>query len=133
MNYAEYKNKLTHPSKQDFTVTHFYYQGKNVGTCHTASEIATLRGRYPTAVTEKIVDPHGYQAAAKAYDDESKALREQFIVDLFNEYNVEDNAFTRKLYKIAYEQGHSNGFSDIVAAFSDFYELDKLARETYGN
>lgn len=132
MNFACYQNTLEYPSKSDFAVTYFYFRGERVATCSNSAEVVAARVKYPTAVTEKVVDQEGYDAAALAFEAETKRLAELFVIDLLNEYNLDDNDFTRKLYSIAYSQGHAGGYGEIAAVFSELADLDSAARKTYG-
>ena len=130
-NPEAYKNPLPYPAQRDFTTVFFYKAGEVLATANTTAEITEAHREFPNAVTEKVVNLEAYRAAQNAYSVRDKELAEMFIIDLFKDNGLEDNAFTRKLYEIAYDRGHANGYPEIMNYFEDIVELDHLANEVY--
>lgn len=125
MKYGNYKNKLQYPIKENFTVYVYYDKAKK--------EEVTLP--YPAkdenlVFLNKIVDD-GYRLAQDAFNNESAAINEQFITDLFNDCGVPDNTLTRYIYGIAYQEGHYGGFSEIANSFYDLIEIYDVAEKFF--
>ncbi len=57
--------------------------------------------------------------------EESQRLEGLFREALFEEHGVSTNPKRDKAYAIAWEHGHSAGFSDVASYFSDLVELIK--------
>jgi hypothetical protein len=74
---------------------------------------------------KKYVKPHldleGYKAYRKAGADKF----EEFRQDLFKVYEVEDNPKKEKCFSLAWEHGHSAGYTEVLSYFHDFVELIK--------
>jgi hypothetical protein len=69
--------------------------------------------------------------AFKAKMDEWRAeearLEEQFYRDLCATFGVDaDDPFARKMYALAYESGHSAGYSEVAGDFGDLVPLWEL-------
>jgi hypothetical protein len=58
-----------------------------------------------------------------AYFADCRRLEEMFKRDLFDEHSVVGNPKAQRCFEIAYEHGHSNGFSEVAGYFSEFVEL----------
>lgn len=59
----------------------------------------------------------------KAYNDEECYLVEMFKQDLFNELGIADNPKREKLFAIAWENGHSSGYSEVFNEAIDLVDL----------
>jgi len=57
------------------------------------------------------------------YSADQRRLEELFKQDLFDEHSVAGNPKAQRCYEIAWEHGHSSGFSEVAAYFSEFVEL----------
>lgn len=128
MNLDDYKNKLPYPSKADFTTTYYYKGGKLIATIRAGQQSGVI---VSDCVREKEFDDDAFKAAAQAYGNESRRLSELFIVDLFHDNGVPDDEFTRALYNVAYQRGHSSGYSEIKSYFEDMCHLQNLAKKVY--
>lgn len=65
---------------------------------------------------------------AKINDDyikENQRLEEMFKSDLFAYHNVTDNPKKDQAYSLAYDRGHSSGYSEIALEFDDLVGLIK--------
>ncbi len=60
-----------------------------------------------------------------AYREDNHRLYLQFKYDLEAEYGVEDNPKKDKLFEIAWEQGHSYGFTEVALHYAQLVELIK--------
>ena len=69
-----------------------------------------------------------YQEAVllrKDYIKEIAEINEAWKSDLFKEFGVSDNPKKELCYNLAYEYGHSSGYSEIYNYFSTLVELIK--------
>lgn len=130
MDCNAYQNQLAYPRKADFTTTHYYKGGKVIATVRAGEAIP--EAAKTAAASEKIVDEDAYRVAVSEYGKHNARLREQFNVDLLNDYGLPDNEFTRQLINIAYEDGHSSGYGEIYNCFGDLADLHELAQKVYG-
>jgi hypothetical protein len=129
MNPNDYENQLAYPQKENFTVTYYYKNGEKIGTRRANDPVIAL----PVGtVQEKVVDEEAFKIARGEYSKHSQRLAELFIIDLFQDNGVQDNEFTRALYQIAYQQGHSHGYHDIASIFNDLTLLIDVAKKVYG-
>lgn len=60
-----------------------------------------------------------------AYSADQRRLEELFKQDLFDEHSVTGNPKAQRCYEIAWEHGHSSGFSEVAGYFSEIVELIK--------
>lgn len=133
MDYESYRNPLKYPRRTDFSEVFFYSRGETVGNFKGDQkyEIDECASKHPTAVRESVIDEDAYRKACDEYNEKNNELAEQFVKDLLNEYGVPDDEFTRELYSIAYERGHSSGYREIANVFDDFAKLYFLAQRVY--
>ena len=59
------------------------------------------------------------------YLNEINKVNQQWQKELFEEFGVTGNPKAKLCYDLAYEHGHSSGYSEIYNYFSDFVELIK--------
>lgn len=59
----------------------------------------------------------------EAYRAEDRRLKEQFRQDLAIEYGVYQHAKEPKLFDLAWSEGHSAGYYEVEAFYSQFVEL----------
>lgn len=125
MNYENYKNRLKYPNKADYT-TFVYYDKeakKEVSLPYVAKDDKLV-------FLNEIIDD-GYRLAQDAFNKESATLNQQFITDLFNDCGVPDNTLSRHIYGIAYQEGHSGGFSEIANSFFALIEIYFVAEKFF--
>ena len=94
------------------------WQGKGV----SLTEVQKL---FPDRRIESSLDREAWDNAVVAYCDAADKREEEFKRDLFEEFGVTDNPKKDRCYTIAYERGHSSGFSEVYSEFSDLVELIK--------
>jgi|WetSurMetagenome_2_1015567.scaffolds.fasta_scaffold00157_23 hypothetical protein len=61
--------------------------------------------------------------AVKEYHKKLIRLDNAWKKSLYKEFGVLENPKSDKCYSLAYEHGHSSGYSDIYSYFSEFVEL----------
>lgn len=110
------------PVRDSFKTLYIYDQGELIYKGSVANR-PDWTDSHKCAVTQTVLDAAAYDAAESAYAVELRRLESEFINDLFEEFGVQDNPKRHKLYSIAYDRGHSGGFSDVYSVFSDLVEL----------
>ena len=81
---------------------------------------------YPNAVIQEVLDEDAYKAQRKQYGEEIHKLHEEFVNDLYENFNVTDNPKRFKCFELAWEKGHSNGLEEV---YNEFYDLVELIRD----
>ncbi len=125
MDFDKYKNTLPYPTEAQFRTTYWYKAGKLVaerrGEEPTISHVSGIR---PDECTkEVVVDKEALRAARAAYNAETARLTELFKQDLFEDLGIENNPKRDKLYSIAWDKGHSAGFSEVYSEAEDLVDL----------
>lgn len=111
MNFEKYKNLLTYPKRSDYT-KFYYYKGGRV-----------LAENVEGAIKEKVFDEEEYKKANDAYNKENARLFEEFKKDLFADLGIADNPKAEKLFSIAWDKGHSGGYSEVYNEALDLVDL----------
>lgn len=50
----------------------------------------------------------------------------EFFNDLLEKFSLPNNEITRKMYSMAWEEGHSYGYSEIFCYFQNYVELYEI-------
>lgn len=106
MNFDDYVNKETFPIKANYTV-HFPVVFK--------TQVKVI----------DFFDEEEFNKIKKRYYAEDKRIHEKFKNDLFDELGIQNNPKKDVLYDLAWEYGHSSGFSDVYNYACDFVCLIK--------
>jgi len=118
------KPQTLYPNKKDYITFYVYDKGACI---YSESSLfntkSNLKEDYPNAVIQEVLDEDGYKAHRKEYNDECNKLHQEFQNDLFEEYGVSDNPKRFKCFDLAWEHGHSSGYSEVYNYFGDFVEL----------
>jgi hypothetical protein len=122
------KPQTAYPNKKDYIT--FYVYDKGVCICEEKSGSVTgsitkshLNQKYPNAVIQEVLDEEGYKAHQKQYTEEKHKLHEEFVNDLFENFNVTNNPKKHKAFALAWEKGHANGLEEVYNEFYDLVEL----------
>lgn len=118
-----YRNRLTYPSQKDFTRYHVYKKGSVVASNLSTEDVK----KYNTSefIIEKDEDTVGFKAAVAMYHKAFSLLDQWFVYSIKATNGVVDHPKADKAYSLAYEHGHSSGFSEIASYFDEFVELIK--------
>lgn len=65
------------------------------------------------------------KAVRQAYHNEEARINAEFMNDLFEEHGVLENPKRVKCFELAWDQGHSSGYSEIAIYFEQFVDLIK--------
>jgi hypothetical protein len=118
------KPQTSYPNKTDYITSYVYDKGqvvaKSVGFEKSKRQ---LMDEYPNAVIQEVLDEEAYKVRRKEYDDENAKLHEEFVNDLFENFNVTDNPKRFKCFGLAWEQGHAYGLEEVYNKFDDLVEL----------
>ena len=119
------KSQANYPNKRDYITVYVYDKGICVdeGDYYTKN---VLKEKYPNAVIQEVIDEEGYKAHQKQYGEEKHKLHEEFINDLFENFNVTDNPKRHRAFELAWEKGHSNGLEEV---YNEFYDLVDLIKD----
>jgi ribonuclease HIII len=115
--------KTSYPNKVDYTTVFVYNKGKVVWQ---GSKRNFKSNDFPKdAVVQNVINEEDYSAHKDAYNEDSSRLMEEFVLDLFDEFNVLDNSKAALCYQKAYEIGHAYGLQEVYNVFDDLVELIK--------
>lgn len=128
MDFSLYKNTVPYPSKDSYTMVYWYKGGhcidsylKNDPNRASKASIVKALG----AVSSEELDTEAYQSAKNLYNDMEGKLCLQFQNDLFETLGIADNPKRFKLWELAWEHGHANGFSEVYSFADDLVCLNK--------
>jgi len=110
---------LKRPKRSEFTITHYYKNGKCIASLTGVHAIPAEAGK--DCVKENVEDSAGYRAARDRYDALYTELRKEFEDDLFNDLGISDHPKRHKLLSIAQEMG--NGYEEIYNVAHTISEL----------
>lgn len=110
MDYEKYKNTLPYPSKIAKPVL------------KDATSPAAHR-KYADELEQYEKDMIPYREALKAWNAHGRDLQEQFKTDLIEELGITGHPKAELLYSIAWQMGHSSGYSDVHTHATDMVDL----------
>ena len=113
------KNQVPYPNKLDYITLFVYDKGECI---HSVSAQSVSKS---TLVFQEVFDNKAYEKQLKLHRGEESRLYEEFQQDLFEDYGVSDNPKRFKCFALAWERGHSSGYSEVHGVFGDLVELIK--------
>ena len=118
----KYTNKLPYPSKDDFTMTYIYKNGK----CVWEGSLAYYkRDGKVDGVQENVLDDEAYKTAMREYRLEDNRLYNAFKAELEEDHGVQNHPKKDLLFSIAWEEGHSCGYDEVASYYDRYVELIK--------
>ena len=121
------KPQTVYPNKKDYITSYVYDKGVVLWSGPTwEKDKAELKEEYPNAVIQEVLDNEGYKAHQIQYGEETHKLHEEFVNDLFENFNVTDNPKRQKAFDLAWEKGHANGLEEV---YNEFYDLVDLIKD----
>jgi hypothetical protein len=118
------KPQTLYPHRKDYITFYVYDKGACIYSESSLSNTkSNLKEDYPNAVIQEVLDKEAYEAHRKEYDAESAKLHQEFVKDLFEEFGVCNNPKSIRCFELAWEHGHSSGYSEVYNYFGDFVEL----------
>ena len=121
-DFNEYKTKLPYPNKVDFITVYAYHKGEVVAEM-SLTAWNDAKDRYDGVTVEKDLDNDAFIEARNAYRADEQRLVKEFAQDLYEEFDVLRFAKRDKAFALAWEYGHSSGFSEVYNYFADLAEL----------
>ena len=121
---GDYRCKLPYPDKPK---KHGIFNKRAGDLSNTElRELPIHRQAYDNALAE-------YDKAKKAYYAEDGRLQDKFIRDLAEYHGIPaDDPFFQAMWGIAYQQGHSGGYSEIANEFLELMPLWELYAKKKG-
>ncbi|WP_429037848.1 hypothetical protein [Aeromonas media] len=159
MDYEKYKNNMAYPDRADFETICFGKLGSPVyklpakgfldairavpelsgesviaglDRCYSSKGIMDVLSAY-RFMSELEFDKEAYDSATTAYNAHSSELHQQFEQDLLAECGLEDIPahLVGPLLSLAYQDGHSAGFSEVANKFYSLAEATVPLMEFY--
>jgi 3-hydroxyacyl-CoA dehydrogenase len=121
------KPQTLYPNKSDYITFYVYDRGACIYSESALSNTkSALKEDYPNAVIQEVLDEEGYKAHQLLYTYEKHKLHEEFVNDLFENFNVTNNPKKQKAFDLAWEKGHANGLEEV---YNEFYDLVELIQD----
>jgi hypothetical protein len=121
-NFDKYKNTLPHPRKSEFTTQYFYRKGELILKFEGVQPLE-LDVDVKGCVKEVVVDEVGYKNAITSYNSNGRVLLELFKTDLAEYLGLTDHNKFDKLFDMAWERRHSDGYCAIAEEAEELAEL----------
>lgn len=118
--FDQYRNPLFYPNKINYTTVYGYTEGE-INFKKPGYEYDP--GLHKAAVVEKVLDEVAFKAAMKEYNTKTAEMNEQFKLDCFEDFGIEDNPRREKCFAYAWEHGHSGGFSEVHNMMIDLVDI----------
>ena len=115
-----FKELITNYSFYDLIQGEFFKNRKEFPKSPGLSVCPTCGSKYKDPVKKA-----SYDRRRKEYNEEQARLENLFKRALFYYTDVEDNPKAESAYSIAWEKGHSSGFSEVYNEFLDIVDLIK--------
>lgn len=118
------KNPIPYPDKINY-ITYYVYDNGGCLYSGPSWELSKeeLKRKYPTAVIQEILDEEKFKEHKEIYLQAEQKLYQEFQTDLFREFGVSGVPKRFTCFDIAWERGHSNGYSEVYNEFVDIVEL----------
>jgi phosphomannomutase len=110
MNFDDYKNTMPYPAKLKKPYLPIRHSSSNV------MEYALALKNYELAMAE-------YNNERDIYHKKDVDLYKKFMQDMFNELGIADNPKRDRLFSIAWDLGHSAGYSEVYNYASELVDL----------
>lgn len=122
--------KVIQPDVKDYMTTYVYDKGELIATINsdtTLNEVLSDQNikLSTTAIKQQIIDHEKYDADLKKYKEKISTLAKELGMDLFREFNVENNPKKDRCYALAYKYGGQYGPEGIYDCFEKLVTLIK--------
>ncbi len=125
---------MPYPNKADFSSKYWYRAGKVIAKQEAGEEnIVFIAGNgspedLANCLSETIADKEKFDQAKKDYQAETRRLMDLFAQDLFKDLGIENHPMRDKLFSKAWEDGHSNGLSEVYNCALNLVDLIELPK-----
>lgn len=122
MNFQKYVNTYPYPTSADFKTTYYYKNGALVAKS-TINKLDHIIPEVPldSCTKEVVLDKEGFYNERNKYNENTMKLYQQFKDDLADELGLTNHPKWDKLFEIAWEEGHGDGYEDV------YYYAEKLS------
>ncbi len=110
MNFDYYKNTMPYPSKPN---------KPHLNISHTSQDVQ----QYAFALKQWESEMEIYRKEVDAYHKTDADLYVKFMQDMFNELDIAKNPKRDRLFSIAWDLGHSAGYSEVYNYASELVDL----------
>lgn len=117
MDFDKYQNKLTYPVKPNKPKLGSNFENLFIEQQADVFKAYQLR----RAEYEKLTNDYNNQVAA--YAERQLEIMEEFKADAFRELDIELNKKRHELFRIAWDYGHSSGYSEVFQYMYDLVDL----------
>lgn len=122
MDYTKYVNTLPYPKRPD-KPKHPVAPKKDATSSNYLEYAKQLEDYSKQLLEYEQVSLKKYGEDILKYDEENIRLQNQFKADALEEVGLTGHPKAEKAFSLAYEEGHSGGFSDIYCHLCNFAEL----------
>lgn len=140
------QNDYSYPSKGDYTYHNVYKNGEVIlrnaeffqiedaiesgviqlnGVVKSGNDFVIAALKNNGYLIENVVNMQSFLDHKEKYQDCEQRKMDEFIHDLYEEFEVTDNPKVHKVYELAWEYGHSSGLSSVYNYFSELVDLIK--------
>jgi len=136
MDFNAYKNTLVFPSKSNYSTVSLYKGGNVLLSNVRVEEACKLFPSHPTTVTqlkslcgldgvliEFEVNLPEYESAKKMYHARDAEIHALFVRDLAEEFGMSDHPKKDAVFALAWEYGHSGGYTEVHNYYMDLVGL----------
>lgn len=122
--------KVIQPDIKDYMTTYVYDKGELIATISSNTTLDEVLSDQniklsTTAIKQQIIDHEKYDTDLKKYKEKLSTLAKELGMDLFREFNVENNPKKDRCYALAYKYGGQYGPEGIYDCFEKLVTLIK--------
>jgi hypothetical protein len=121
-------NIEVYPDRREYTEVFVYDKGVLIwrGDLHVYNQVLeSLKLKHPNYVMQKFLNEEAYKEQRTKYNVESARLHTEFKEDIFDEFGVQNHPKRERVFEMAWDRGHSSGFSEVYLVFEELVELIK--------
>ncbi len=122
------ENNEVYPDRREYTGVFVYDKGKLVwqgGLNDYSLVLESLKRNHPNYVMQKFVNEESYKEQRTKWNVENARLHTEFKEDIFGEFGVQNHPKRERVFELAWDRGHSSGFSEVYLVFEELVELIK--------
>lgn len=121
-------NTEVYPDRREYTGVFVYDKGSLVWSGSLKEygiTLGSLKQKYPNYVIQKILNEEAYKEQRTKWNVENARLHNEFKEDIFEEFGFQDHPKRERVFELAWDRGHSSGFSEVYLVFEELVELIK--------
>ena len=123
-------NQVVQPDIKDYMTTYVYDKGKLIATITPGTTMEQVINDNniklsTTAIKQQVLDTERYELDMKNYKDRISTMAKELGLDLYREFNVEDNPKKDRCFTLAYNCGGQYGPQGVYDCFEKFVTLIK--------